>query len=351
MSYNVANLWADDGFSAASLTAAINDIDHIPSRAGAVVFDDPDVFKGVNTISVAIEREQESIKLIRTSPRGGPVEKEGATKRSLIKFDIPQIKLEDTIYADQVQDARKFGTLDPLTPEEALSSRMQKMASRLDYTTEFHRLGALRGLILDADGSLLTDLFQAFSFENSLGLPGPETFDFDLGNLTADAEDIRIRCHDVHRFMVRNLKTTVTADARVWAFVGDEFFDALISNRSVKATYNGIEAAKARLGDNYATGVFEFGGIFFENYQGSDDNEEIAIAPDEARFFLTGIPGLYEEYYAPADFMETVNTPGLRRYAKVAPDQRFNQKAELHVQSNPLPLCLRPATLCRGIMG
>ena len=47
--------------------------------------------------------------------------------------------------------------------------------------------------------------------------------------------------------------------------------------------------------------------------------------------------------------METVNTVGLPRYAKLAPDGRFNQFVELHTQQNPLPLCLRTKTLCKFI--
>jgi hypothetical protein len=99
------------------------------------------------------------------------------------------------------------------------------------------------------------------------------------------------------------------------------------------------------LGKNYEFGTFEFGGIVWENYQGTDDNSTVAIAADEARVFVSGVPGLYAEYFAPADFMETVNTIGLPRYAKVAVDQRFNQFVEIHAQQNPLPLCLRPQTL------
>jgi hypothetical protein len=179
---------------------------------------------------------------------------------------------------------------------------------------------------------------------------GPEVFNFDLLNVAADAEDIRIKCQDVHRYMKRHAKTVIPGSAKVWAFCGDNFFDSLISNPSVKRAYNGMQAAEERLGGNYAYGIFEFGGIFFENYAGSDDNTEISIATDEARFFWTGVDGLYQESYAPADYIETVNTPGLPRYAKLAPDLKFNRSAEIEAQTNPLPLCLRPATLCKGVM-
>jgi hypothetical protein len=46
-------------------------------------------------------------------------------------------------------------------------------------------------------------------------------------------------------------------------------------------------------------------------------------------------PGLFHQYNAPADFVETANTIGLPRYAKQAVDQQFARWVRLHVQCNP----------------
>lgn len=347
---NFADLFSGDAFTLESMIAAINDIDHIPSRAGQLVFAHRDVTAPVNTLDVAIERVDEQLKLIATTARGAPAEKEQADKRSLIKLSVPHIQIEDTIQADSVQGVREFGTSNQLTTvQSAVDKSLTKMARRLDLTLEYHRLGALKGQIRDADGSVLTDLYQAFNFLNSDGIAGPEVFDFDLDNVASDAEDIRIKAQDVARYMRRNAKTVIPNGAFVWAFCGDSFFDKLISNPSVKAAWAGTEAAAAMLGDNYAFGIFEFGGIMWENYYGTDDNEMVAVADDECRFFWTGVPGLYTESFAPADYIETVNTPGLPRYAKIAVDQRFQKFADIEAQTNPLPLCLRPATLCKGV--
>jgi hypothetical protein len=58
--------------------------------------------------------------------------------------------------------------------------------------------------------------------------------------------------------------------------------------------------------------------------------------------------GLFRQYNAPADFVETANTIGLPRYAKQAADQQFARWVMLHVQSNPLPICTRPRVLIKG---
>ena len=55
----------------------------------------------------------------------------------------------------------------------------------------------------------------------------------------------------------------------------------------------------------------------------------------KAYFFPVGVPGLFRQYNAPADFVETANTIGLPRYAKQAVDQQFARWVMLHVQSQP----------------
>ncbi|QWG17853.1 major capsid protein [Bradyrhizobium sediminis] len=343
---NFTDLFSGDAFTMQSLSAAINEVDHIPGRAGQLVFASQDVLKPVNTLSVVIERVGEDLKLIQTTARGAPAEKLLGDKRSMISLDIPHIQLEDTIYADSVQNVRQFGTSNQLTTvESAVNKSLTKIAHRLDFTLEHHRLGAVLGVIRDADGSVLTDIYSAFGYLNSLGFAAPEPFNFDLNN---PAVDVRLKAQDVTRYMRRHAKTILPRDALPWAFCGDNFFDKLISHADVKDAYRGSDNAAAVLGGNYAFGVFEHGGIVWENYQGSDDNSTIAVDPNECRFFFANAPELYSESYAPADYIETVNTPGLPRYAKIAVDPKFQKFVELEAQTNPLPLCLRPATLCKG---
>lgn len=344
-----ADIFADDAFSMTSLTAGINNIDHVPGRAGDLAF--LGVAEGVATTKVTLESLDQQLSLIPTSLRGAPAPYEKRDKRKAIELAIPQIKLEDTIVADSIQNVRDFASGSLVGAEEVINRQLQKMALRHDLTLENHRLGALRGIIHDADGSVLLDLYTEFGNLNSLGQAEPETFDFPLDNYvgTGVENSIRVRCQSVQRFMRRHAKTVIPKTAQVHAFCGDNFFDKLLEHPSVKGVYDGYAAAKQALGENYAFGIFEFGGIMFENYQGTDDASTVAIDPDECRFFFTGVPGLYAEYYAPGDFIETANTLGVPRYAKLAPDKRFNQFVELHTQQNPLPLCLRPQTLVRGV--
>jgi hypothetical protein len=324
--------------SVVSLTAAINSVDFVPGRAGELAF--VGSAEGVATTTVSLESKAMALSLIQTSSRGAPPEQETTDKRTIRSVNIPHIPLEDTVLAAEVQNVRAMGSNDTLEGViQVINNRLGKMASRHDLTLEHHRLGALKGEILDADASSLVNLFTLF------GETQEAEVDFALGTA---ATDVRGKCSQVIRTMKRNLKLPRPAGARVWALCSDSFFDALISHDNVKGVYDGWAAAERRLGESYVHGVFEFGGIFFENYEGTDDNSTVTIATDKVQFFYTNVPGLYAEYYAPADFMETVNTIGLPRYAKAAPDTEFNRWVKLHTQQNPLPLCLRPKTLMIG---
>lgn len=332
------DIFNDEAFSLISLTAAINRIDHIPGRCGALAF--AGVGQGINTLTATVEYRDEALSLIDTSTRGAPSPQETRDKAVINSVSIPHIKLEDTIGAHSIQNVRAFGSSDALVgPQAIVNQQIMKMAHRHDLTLEHLRLGALRGTVLNASGDTLVNLFTLF------GVSQEAEVDFELDD---SAIDVRNKCATVIRLMKRNAKTVIPAGARVHALCSDAFFDALIAHAKVHAVYDGWAAAERRMGDSYVSGIFEFGGIFFENYQGTDDNSTVAIATDKVHFFWSGVPGMYAEYYAPADFMETVNTIGLPRYAKLAPDPFFNQYVKLHTQQNPLPLCLRPKTLIKG---
>ncbi|WP_027521757.1 major capsid protein [Bradyrhizobium sp. Ec3.3] len=342
---NWTDIFNDDAFSLTSMVAAINEIDHVPSRAGTLAF--AGTAQGVNTDTIVIERKGVTLTLVPTAPRGSSAQKELPTKANLRSTVIPHVPVEDTIRADEVKGVREFGTTDQLrTVQSVVNARLAKMASRLDLTLENHRLGALKGQIIDADGvTVLTDLFELFGVKNSANAVGPEVFDLDFDGLASEDTDLRVKCQVIKRFLTQNAKTVLPNGWTPWVFCGDNLFDALLSQPDVKEVFKTQSDQERRLGDNYAYGVFEFGGIVWENYRGTDDNTTVTIGKDEGRGFIVGAPGLYSEFYAPADYIETVNTIGLPRYAKLAPDTRFNKFVDVEAQMNPLPLCMRPKTL------
>ncbi|MFL9499224.1 major capsid protein [Rhodopseudomonas palustris] len=349
---NWLDIFNDDAFSLTSMVKAMNDVEHVPSRAGELVF--VGTAEGVNTTTILIERVGDALTLIPTAPRGSSGDRNTKPDRANLRSAvIPHIPAQDTINADEVIGVREFGTADQLrTVQSVVNKRLLKLGRRFDLTLEHHRLGALKGMILDADGaSVLTDLFDLFGVKNSAGIVGPEVFDLDLEGLASEQTDLRVKCQDIVRFLTRAAGVILPPGWKPWVFCGDELFDKLISREDVKRVYEKTEEQERRLGGNYAFGVFEFGGIVWENYRGTNDGSKtkaptVGIDPDEGVGFIVGAPDLYAEYYAPANYIETVNTIGLPRYAKVLPD-RWGKSVDIDAQSNPLPLCLRPRTLFR----
>nr|WP_255218987.1 major capsid protein [Paraburkholderia kururiensis] len=93
------------------------------------------------------------------------------------------------------------------------------------------------------------------------------------------------------------------------------------------------------------TDSFDYGGITWERYKGRfsgvgfiDDDEALAVPQD--------VPELCITRFAPADYMETVNTVGLPYYAKqeILP---FAKGVALEAQSNPIHLPTRPKAIVR----
>lgn len=341
------DIFNSDAFSLKTLTALINSQDHVPSRAGELAF--AGVADGVATTSVAFEQINNALSLVQTSQRGAPAPQEVQNKSRLSYLTIPHVQLEETILASQVQNVREVGSMDQLRSiQSVIGKQMIKMNQRHDLTIEHLRLSALTGLVKDADGSTLADLFGVF------GITPTADFDFDdvfnaSANPTAETlRTVRTLCQQLTRAMIRRAKIALPGSYQIWALCGDEFFDKLIECTSVKGVWDGWYGAEQRMGGNYVNGVYRFADIMFENYRGTDDNSTVAIPVNQAQFFLTGVPGLYAEYYAPAVFMEAVNTAGLPYYAKIAPSDNMNRGVMVHTETNPLPICLRPATLIKG---
>lgn len=331
------DIFSNSAFSLTSLTDAINKVPFVPGRLGQLgIFDE----SGVSTTSVMIEEREGSLSLIETSPRGAPATQNLHNKRKARSLVVPHIALEDTVLADEVQNVRAFGTENALEGvQNVVNLRLAEMARKHDATLEHLRIGAIKGQVLDADGtSVLYDLFGEF------GVTQHTEIDFDLDNATPAKGAVRKKCHDV----VRKVEDELGAApyTYVHAFCSATFFDDLVSHPEVEEAYRRYqESAFLRAG--LVRKSFEYAGITFEEYRGKVGSVDF-IADGKAHFFPVGVPGLFRQYNAPADFVETANTIGLPRYAKQAVDQEFGRWVKLHTQSNPLPICTRPKVLIKA---
>lgn len=338
----ISDVFNGDAFSSLSLTDAINAVPFVPGRAGQVAGWKED---SVTTTTIMIEEKGGELKLLNPTPRGGvgePFSPKGRNARSLV---IPHYQVDDYIAADSVQNVRAFGQVDQL---EVLSDRVNArltdhVQQRLDPTLEYQRVGALKGLILNGDGTTLYNLFTEF------GVTQEAEIDFDLDNASPASGALRKACAAAVRKIANNLGGSIVGP--IFAECGDNFFDNLLAHPEVVESYKGTPMASV-LRDGYVTpsglvyGVFEFGGIIWENYRGAVGGTAF-IDTDKCHIFPTGVPGLWRTVYAPADYEETVNTPGLPRYARqwASPNGKGRN---LESQMNALNYCTRPKALLKG---
>lgn len=330
----INNPFQDGAFSMAELTRAIN---ILPNMYGKLEQMNLFPARSVRQRNIAIEEKNGVLNLLPTQMPGasGTVGIRG--KRKLRTFTIPHIPHDDVVLPDEVQGIRAFGSENELQSiASVLTDHLQAMRNKHAITLEHLRMGALKGVILDADGSELLDLYEAFEIT-------PKTVNFALSTA---ATDVKKKCLEVVRYIENNLRGEYMMG--VHALVSPEFFDALTGHSKVKEAYERWEDGAA-LRNDMRSG-FTFGGITFEEYNGqatdADGNVHRFIAAGEAHCFPVGTIDTFATYFAPADFNETVNTLGQPIYAKQAPRQ-FDRGTDLHTQSNPLPMCHRPAVLVK----
>lgn len=326
-----------DAFNTFELTTAIEDMDYVPQYLGSL-----NIFEPVPTYSrtIGVEKKGQTLSIIQTSPLAAPPRETKRDPRNLRDFSTVRLADSFTLYAYEVDGIRAFGEQSELESVQVeYAGRMSKVRTNMDLTHEYHRLGALQGKLLDADGA--TVIYDYFA---EMGIAEPAEVNFALGTATTK---VRTKCQELVRSMARSAKGAFTASTQVHALAGDSFFDKLTEHESVVRTYENWAAA-ADLRENLAFQTFPFGGVFWHNYRGTDDEATISIAPDKVKFFPVGAQGVFQKAQSPAEFGPWVNTRGEDTYALNVVDRDREAWAKGELYSYPLYMCTRPETLRNG---
>ena len=329
------NPFANDAFNMAALTSAIN---KIPNTYGRLEQLNLMPATGVRTRTILIEEMSGVLNLLPTMPVGAPGTQGTQGKRKVRSFVIPHIPHDDAVLPEEVQGLRAFGSETEMEALAALlAQKLQNMRNKHAITLEYLRMGALKGVILDADGSVLYNLYNEFSIT-------PKSVSFALGTT---GTEVLLKVLEVKRHIEDNLKGEFMTGIHCLCSAG--FYDALTTHSKVKEAFMYFQRNQ-QLGNDYRIG-FTFGGITFEEYRGQATDAAGTIRKfiedDEAHFFPLGTANTFRTHFAPADFNETANTLGLPLYAKQEA-RKFGRGTDLHTQSNPLPICLRPEVLVKG---
>lgn len=338
------DIFRSDAFNIISMTNAIADIKTVPSFLESLNIFTPNP---ITTERFEVEMIGDgTLGIIPTSERGAPRTSIGRDRRAMRDFSTIRLREFDTLRASEIQGVRAFGSETEVESMQAvLAVRQAKLKRKLRLTHEYHRLGAINGIVLDADGSTVIR-----NFYTEFGITPPTEIAFNWTARTRVNEFIK---QNVIRPMKRALGGRWTPGARIVALCDDVFYDSLIENPEVRASYlNWLAAQELRGQAGQAFDSFIFGNIEWVNYQGTDDNSTVAIASGKCRFIPVGIPDVFQSVYSPGESFEVVNTLGAEEYSKVVVDPSgYNEYVEVDVASYPLHMCLAPQALLQGRAG
>lgn len=317
-----------DLFTLTTLTTAINTLPAPPTRLSrSGLFED----KPVPTTSVIIENRNGILTLVENTKRDGDPKPTGKNKRDRRTFELMHLPTTAVILPSELEISA-FGESDKSEDQaKVINDTLQGMKNNIETTMEYHRMGAISGIIYDADGSVIYNLYDEFGIEENEVVI----------NFSDPDEDVRGKLLKAKRLAEKALGVALVDG---WLnYCAAAFYDELTKHPKVEAAFANWQAAGDRLGGDMREG-FSFAGITFIEYEVSVG--ETKFIEDDVGRLVPKVKGLFKQFFGPANYNETVNTLGKPMYAKAAP-RRMDKGWDLEAQSNPLAMCTAPAALVK----
>ena len=318
------DIFNDDAFSVSSLTASVNEMEEVPGQLGEEGLFEED---GISTTTLQVEKKGDTLALVKAAQRGGSAQTSGRAKATMVPFNLVHLPQEDAILADTIQNKRAFGSESELQGMVAeVNSVLAVLKRNNDATLEWQRMGALKGKILDADGTtVLEDINARFGITQATQA------------MALSTETTKVRALIVAKKRATS-KLLGSVLVREWRCkCSASFFDLLIEHPEVRAAYDRWMEGAALRGD--MSDGFMYGDVLFQVYDATVDGKDF-IASGEAYMYPVGVPGMFITRFGPADYMETVNTKGLPYYAKQEV-MKYGKGIDLELQSNTISLNTR----------
>jgi hypothetical protein len=299
------------------------------------------------TTTVGLYKNNETLQFVPTTERGSPRVLPGRDTSKMIQLPTVNLRQEDRINSAEmlnVMNNHMPFEVALLRADDEVDKRQRKLMRKLEYTREYHRLAALQGILLDADGSVIINYFTEFEITQ----PAAIVFDF----ATLDEGELREYITTmVYRPMMRVLRDRKGPGTYIAAYCGDEFFDKMLKNPEIRDSYR-MQQAGAEMREQRAWQSLNFAGVVWMNFMGTDDSA-ISIPTNQCKFFPVGAIDVFKEYRAPGEEWRAMEAAGLEFYAYVIPDPRapnYMAFVDLFLDAHPLFACIAPETLLRGIL-
>jgi hypothetical protein len=329
----IFNIFENDAFSLASMSAAIDQVEYVPQTLiGSGVFND----EPIRTEITGIESREGKISIVDFSERGSERESRDKTTPSKIAWvKTPRLSLTGKIMASELAFLREFGTEDQIKQVQKEISRRQfgpnGLVADVDLSLERMAMGCLNGKILNKAGDIVFDYFALLGRTESAGIT------LDLTNLSGGALRMEIT-QKILRPMRR--KAYGARFQYLRAFCGKNAFDKLNKNPEYYATYLAQQAG-AELRASYFEKPVMFANVEWVEYIG-DNDDVVTVNDDEIKFVPWGTNDIYSRVMSPGESFDMQNTLGQKLYSSVIPDRDRNEFVVIDVSTYSLLVNKRP---------
>lgn len=331
-------------YTATDLTEQIN---RIPNNYGLIRA--LELFSSEGTVSTIVEVRIEDgvLRVLPAKERGAPGTPAGRETGKSIFFQVPHFPHMDLITPKDIQDFLVLlaRSRTPKSYDDELARRLLNIRANHSITLEYVRMGALKGVILDGDGTELYDLYDAFDITK-------KTVDFVLGTA---GTDVIAKCEEVNDHIISNLKGEVSDGVDV--MVSGGFFNKLVQHEKVEkyflqsnSSQELIRLERDRLGGNWGR-VFEFQNLRFRENKTTFPVKQAgtltnvpAIEAGKGHAYPTGTQQTFKTWFAPPDTVAGANEPGEEIFVS-SEVLKHGKGVELWSESNPLAICNRPEVL------
>ena len=307
------------------MTEAINKLPTTPTIIRELGIFKPDF---LTTTGVKVQLRNNTLVLVDAVPRGTPGKPVKSERGDTQMFEMLHLPKSDVVRADDVQNVKAFGSNTKAeTVAEKVNDKLAMMKADIEYTREHLMLGAIKGLILDADGTPLIDIYDRFNLTRTVFTWNLSNADSNVGKLIDGAITTLSR-----------KRGGESVDGWI-VLCSPEFMAAVAYHKTMVALYERYQDGALYREGNTNVG-FKHKNIEFIQYDHVFDSG-LQIAAGEAEIIPKGTRQMFSEYFAPADMNATVNTKALAYYAsreKLQHDKGWS----LEAQSNPLPMNKRP---------
>ena len=317
----------------------LNDLNLFPKRS-------------ITSRIVEIRRENGVLSVLSAKERGAPASVAARNLGNSIYLECPHFPFEDLIRPEDLQSMLQVTgpTAAPRTLPDEMARRLLNIRRHHAITLEWLRMSSLLGNITDGDGNTIYNPYTVFGIAQT-------TIDFLLGTATTDVTSL-----------VDQLYATIQANLLGETMDGIEiiaspsWFNQFISHPNVIKFFVNFEGKKngetggaaaqvsqerVKRGGQWGR-VFEYQGLTIREYKGYAPVRVGGVltttpfmAANTAIAYPAGTQDMFATYFAPANDIRYVNTPGEEIY--ISPEILDHGKGvSLLTESDPLPICRRP---------